>query len=373
MRPEPPGDRTSPPPPAASPDVTVAGTESIVGVASLSGSHNTVHITIIHTPAKPAEADHGTSPRLSVDPLQREVLRTHIIQKLLDKLEHQRRLLVLSPRRGGARTLVRQMVARSEFPEDSITRLWPSPLAKSAADYFAALTGDSSVQSAMAYDAWQRRRLRPGIHRHLIVLSHDGGETALLQELGEVLRGYQHDERFCILVAGEARAAALKYGVADNSYFSGMPVEQVPPLSCEELAALLGCDAASAAAVHAATSGHPAFVRAVTRDGIPFETDKLSAQLARAPDVRDILGHRLKEDDLKQLKKRHAAHVLRALLDGKPVRPLDDLSNDLRFPEVRLYYDGMLHTNDHGETVFRCEAVRRAAAIALRHWEEVQE
>jgi hypothetical protein len=51
---------------------------------------------------------------------QREVLRTELISRFLKRPEQQRRLLILSPRRGGARTLVRQMVAHSDFPEEIV-------------------------------------------------------------------------------------------------------------------------------------------------------------------------------------------------------------------------------------------------------------
>jgi hypothetical protein len=306
---------------------------------------------------------------------QREVLRTELISRFLKRLEQQRRLLILSPRRGGARTLVRQMVAHSDFPEEAITRLSPSALAKSASDYFVSLTNDQSIQTAIAFDGWLRRRLRPGAQRHLVVLLHDGGAIALLGELAEVLRGCQQDERFHILVAGEARAAALKYGVADNSYFSGMPDEQVPALQQLELRALLDCDEVTAAALFMSTGGNPAFVREVVSAGVPLTPESMTTQLAHAPDVSGILARRLHEDDRQNpaLRRRHAAVTLRALLDGRAVRRLDDLGSDLRFPEVRLYYDGMLCIDDSTETKFRCEAVRRAAAQAIQNWEEVQD
>lgn len=331
-------------------------------------------ITIITSPPKSEAAGHMRGISVVAEPPQREVLRVGLIKTLLEKLEQERRLLILSPRRGGARTLVRQMVERSGFAQDALTRLSPSPLAKTAADYFAALTGDPNVQNAMAFDAWQRRRLRLGSDRHLIVLLHDGGEPELLSELAEVLRGCQQDPRFHILVAGEARAAVLKYGLADTSYFSGMPDERVPELHCEELQVLLGCTDEEAAAVWAATGGHPGLVRAAVRAGGPRTEEALAAQLARVPDVRDILARRLQEDDRKLTSqgRHHAAPVLRALLQGQPVRALEDLSNDLRFPEVRLYFDGMLRSEADGVTRFRCEAVRRAATVALRNWEDVQ-
>lgn len=370
----PPKDR--PPAPPSPPDqpVTVHGS-NVVGVGSISGTQHTVNITIITSPPKPPVAGQPKGAPVLIEPPQREVLRTELVDTLLQKLEQERRLLILSPRRGGARTLVRQMVERSGFAQEAMTRLSPSPLARTAADYFAALTGDPSVPSAMAFDAWQRRRLRPGTDRHLIVLHHDGGELPLLGELAEVLRGCQQDPRFHILVAGEARAAALKYGVADNSYFSGMPDERVPELGHEELRALLGCDDDEAAAVWAATGGHPGLVRVAMRMGGPRTELALAAQLARAADVRDILARRLQEDDRKvppAKRRHHAASVLRALLQGQPVRALEDLGNDLRFPELRLYFDGMICSDADGATRFRCEAVRRAAALALRNWEDVQ-
>jgi hypothetical protein len=331
--------------------------------------------TIVASPPKSAAADSAPARRDPPGPgSQREVLRTQLITVMLQKLAHQRQLLILSPRHGGARTLVRQMVARSDFAADAITRLSPSALAKTPADYFAALTGEPGVQTALGYDTWQRRRLRPGGERHLIVLQHDGGEGALLGELAEVLRGCQQDPRVHILVAGEARAAALKYGVADNSYFSGMPDQRVPELQPGELRALLACDEPTAAIVHRATGGHPAFVRTAVSAAGPLNEEALTAHLMRAPEVRDILARRLREEDRQQVRgKRHAATVLQKLLENQPVRVLEELGHDLRFPEVRLYFDGMLRSGVDGATEFRCAAVRQAAAVALRNWQEVQE
>ena len=80
---------------------------------------------------------------------QREVLRIELVSRLWDRLEAQRRLLILSPRRGGARTLVRQMLTRSRFAESDVTRLSPSTLAKDAEPYFAALCGCLLYTSAL--------------------------------------------------------------------------------------------------------------------------------------------------------------------------------------------------------------------------------
>lgn len=370
------------------PSVTAQG-QNQLGIGSIGGQGHTIHVTILQSPPRVGssvsdsallpDAGGARMPAESPAPpaAQREVLRIELVDRLWDRLEAQRRLLILSPRRGGARTLVRQMLSRSRFPEGDITRLSPSTLATDAGPYFAVLCGDPRVTSALDYHIWQQARLRPGSRRHLIVLLHDGGDPTRLHELAEALRACQQDEHFLILVAGEARTAALKYGVVDNSYFSGMPEALVPDLRSEEIQALLGCDPATAQRIAQATGGHPGLVRTVGRlglDALPHEPAALDQALSRTPDVLGILKRRMDDDDRqKRSPRRHAASVLRTLLDGKPVKSLPDLGSDPHFPEVRLFYDGLLRCDEEGRTLLRCEAVRRAAALVLSQWEEGQE
>jgi len=358
-----------------------AQAESTIGIGSIGGSGHTIHVTIIQSPPRtsPSVSDvaggstAGEPTSTTGGAGQREVLRLDLVNRLWDRLEAQRRLLILSPRRGGARTLVRQMLARSRFTEGDITRLSPSTLAKEAGPYFAALCGDPRVTSALDYHTWQVARLRPGSRRHLIVLLHDGGDPTRLHELAEALRACQQDERFLILVAGEARTAALKYGVVDNSYFSGMPEALLPDLRSDEIQALLGCDPATAQRIAQATGGHPGLVRTVSRLGVALDDAALAQALSRTPEVLGILKHRMEDDDRqKRSPRRHAASVLRALLDGKQAKSLPDLGSDPHFPEVRLFYDGLLRCDEAGRTLLRCEAVRRAAALVLSQWEEGQ-
>lgn len=371
---------TKGPAPNDAPTVTAQG-DSAVGIGSIGGSGHTIHVTIIQSPPRtgPSVSDPAGQPPASAPGSevtstgQREVLRIELVSRLWDRLEAQRRLLILSPRRGGARTLVRQMLSRSRFAESDVTRLSPSALAKDAGPYFAALCGDPRVTSVLDYHKWQVARLRPGSRRHLIVLLHDGGDPTRLGELAEALRACQQDERFLILVAGEARTAALKHGVVANSYFSGMPEVLVPDLRIEEIEALLASDRATAERIAQVTGGHPGLVRTAAGLGLALEHGALEQALSRTPDVLGILKHRMDDDDRqKRPPRRHAAFVLRELLNGRPVKTLEDLGSDLDLPEVRLFYDGLLRSDEQGRTLFRCAAVRRAAALVLSQWDEVQ-
>ena len=175
------------------------------------------------------------------------------------------------------------------------------------------------------------------------------------------------------MVAGEARTAALKHGVVANSYFSGMPEALVPDLRIEEIEALLACDRATAQRIAQVTGGHPGLVRTASGLGVGLDDGALEQALSRTPEVLGILKHRMDDDDRqKRPSRRHAAFVLRALLDGRPVKALEDLGSDLDLPEVRLFYDGLLRSDEEGRTLFRCAAVRRAAALVLSQWDEVQ-
>jgi hypothetical protein len=95
----------------------------------------------------------------------------------------------------------------------------------------------------------------------------------------------------------------------------------------------------------------------------------MTARLAQSPAVRGVLRMRLSEDDRGGLgPKRHARWALQEMLAGRAVRKLSEVEDELQFPEVRLYYDGLVVADESagGATVFRCEAARMAVEQALR-------
>jgi hypothetical protein len=283
------------------------------------------------------------------------------------------RLLVLAPRRGGAKSLTRSLAAR-HFGH-RVTWLTPPDVPGcTAQQYWSALSGEPAVDDPLKAEAWLRLRARAMGGDHLIVLRHDGGPIDHLSTLGDTLRKLLGDgrgaERFFVLAAGSAPCAHLIYNTSESSLFSGAPVRHVPPLTEAEVRASLdaaGLDgAASAADVHRATGGHPGLVEEAVlgRGAIGFEA--LTDRLSRSPAVRGAIVARLSEDDRdSRHEKRHARWALREMLAGRPVRKLAEVEDQLQFAEARLYYDGLVVAGDDGATVFRCEAARRAAERAL--------
>ena len=57
--------------------------------------------------------------------------------------------------------------------------------------------------------------------------------------------------------------------------------------------------------------------------------------------------------------------MLGKLLAGEAVEPLEPLDHRVEYPEVRLYFAGLVRTDAAGHTVARCEAVREVAREEL--------
>jgi hypothetical protein len=292
--------------------------------------------------------------------------------ELVRTLRGSRRLLLLAPRKGGARTLARS-IAEKEFGERVTWLLPPNVPSCTEAEYFASLSGDESVDGFLRLEQWLLERANKLGGEHLVVVRHDGGPIEHLMTLGNSLRrlvenprGGKKAPRFYVLVAGESACASLRLETTALSLFSGAPARHVPPLSVDDVRALLeqrGADVQYAEGVHAATGGLPGLVQEALGGDGSFEGEALTQRLARSPSVRGVLRIRLAEDDRKnETPARHTRTVLQNLYAGKAARKLDDLDDDLKYPEVRLYYDGLVVSAEgSGETVFRCEAVRIAA------------
>jgi hypothetical protein len=288
----------------------------------------------------------------------------------LDALLAERRLLLLGPRRGGARTLARALAHRHFGPRVT----WLSPPNVPGADaraYYRALTGEESVESFADLESWLHARAQAGGGEHLVVLAHDGGPLDRLMSLGNLARRLLSAQPtpFAFVAAGGASCAWLRQNSQPASLFSGIPVRHVPPLTVEEVErALAGAhlDEARAAEVHAAMGGLPGLLEEVLVSGV-LDAAAITARLSRSPAVAGVLRARLSEDDRQGVEeKRHARTALRELLAGRALRPLAEVEDELQHPEVRLYYDGLVVPDAAGATVFRCEAARLAAEEALR-------
>jgi hypothetical protein len=308
----------------------------------------------------------------------RSVARVELARTMASHLEREGRLLLLAPRRGGARALADEVLTSLALEPDQVTRLTPPTDERcKESEYFQELTATPSVGSRYDYTRWQAERVRN--RRHVVVLLHDGGSLKHLEALAASLRKlWEQDSRRCrVLVAGSAPAARLRFEALQSSLFSGMRAEHVPPLGVAEIAELLPDRSDQrerlALLLHEITDGHPGFAKEIlTTDG-PFVGEGAILRLARSGQVRGTLNRRLQQDDKDKRKDAlHAAQVLRNLVSGQKARRLVDIEDDTRYPEVRLYYDGMVRQDSDGATQLRCEAVRRAASDALRIWEETR-
>lgn len=315
-------------------------------------------------------ADPAQLPRKEV------VRRPGLEEQYVDIVRRDRRLLVLSPRRGGARTLAKLMALRFG---PQVTWLAPPDVPScTAAEYFAALSGVAAIDSDTALESWILARAGRGGGEHLVVLRHDGGPRDHLTVLGNMLRRLLAHSSICVLVAGETKAAELRLKADTLSLYSGAPVRHVPPLALHEVAAMLdmaGLDGTCfAPMVHRASGGLPGLVVAAagalaTHRSMGADAAMAAAldeQLCESTPVRGVVLGRLGADDRDgMVPRRHARGVLQALLSGRAVRRLEDVEDDLGYAEVRLYYDGVVVADAGGATVFRCPAMRMAAERAL--------
>jgi hypothetical protein len=321
----------------------------------------------VESTARPAE-DTALAPRTAIEEeLGRVLLRS-------------RRLLLLAPRRGGARTLGRG-IARRLFGDRVTLLLPPNVPSCTEEEYFGAMAGDRSIDSFLKLERWLVERARAqGGGEHLVLVRHDGGPLEHLTTLGNALRRLIENPaagpgapRFCVLVTGESACAMLRFQSSSLSLFSGAPARHAPALTVEEVRAVIerGADARErvkyAADVHRVTGGLPGLVREVLMGEGSLEFEAMTERLAKSPSVRGALRMRLAEDDRAALHQAfHARTTLRALLSGKKVRRIEEVEDELKYPEVRLYYDGLVIADPgSGDTVFRCEAARVAAERTL--------
>jgi hypothetical protein len=206
------------------------------------------------------------------------------------------------------------------------------------------------------------------------VLPYFGGPRDLVKELGHCMRGvFDQAGSFSLLVLGLADCAELLADVQSMSLFTGIMTEHVPGMDLPETATLLqqmGADPVHAPSVHEAAGGHPDWTRLVVPEVRAGRLHGLSRHLADAQLYR-VLHDRLKRLEAGRQGGSHAATTLEKLLDDKRVVRLADACDDLSYPEVRLYYDGVVVERDE-QTVFRCEAARLAAERALGVWRQAQ-
>lgn len=335
-------------------------------------------------PAAPAEAGPGLSFDSNVVPAGGAAMggddaprkpiieRSQLVADLGGELLRSRRLLLLAPHGGGARHLASQ-IARKRFG-DRVTWLEPPRVPDcTEAQYCSFLARDERIHDFFALARWLEAQSAGG--DHLVVLRHDGGPLQHLGRLGELLRTLIDDARpragrVHVLVAGEDALARLRSEALATSLFSDAPARHVPAFTADEVVQVLeraGLDGARwGRDVWQATGGLPALVVEAIAGEAALDAAAVTARLARSTAVRGRLGRRLLDDDRAGVPaERHARAVLEAMLAGRDVRALPAIEDQLDHAEVRLFYDGLVVAGAGGATVFRCEAVRRAAAALL--------
>lgn len=356
------------PPVAAPPVARTPSSWSFLSGAPAGVPMGPVSLEAMRAPATRSVAFAATAPPERIEAVPRPVLEDEIMEALRDH----RRVLLLGPRRGGARTLARGLAAR-HFGQRATWLSPPIVPGCAAADYFRALADDPRVTSAVALESWLHARAGASGGEHLLVLKHDGGPREHLKALGRSLGKLLDEGRapFFALVVGGAACARLRSEDGGPSLFNGAFVQHAPPLTVGEVRAALlraGLDGGKAAEVHAATGGLPGLVNEVIHGGV-LDGAALVKRLAESPAVQGVLRLRLSEDDREGVAEElHARHALREMLAGREVRRLGEVGDRVQFAEARLYYDGLVVADEAtgGATVFRCEAVRVAAEAALR-------
>jgi hypothetical protein len=303
------------------------------------------------------------------------VARPALEQEYARILRTQHRLVLLAPEDGGARALARRVAAQYG---ERVTWLAPPNVPDcTEAEYCRALAGDdpdaSNVTSFDALVAHLRKRATRLGRDHLVVLRYEWGPFDHLTVLGRHLRRMMDEPsaaQFHFLIAGGERSAWLLHNMKSFSVFKDAPRREVPDLTVDEMHQFL--DAAGyngsrwAQGVHAATGGHIGLLREVLSSDGDLDIDAVTARLVRGPSLRGTVQECLRQDERNGYTgERSCQSVLAKLLAGQQVRELDPLDNQVEYPEVRLYFAGLVRSDAAGKTMLRCKAVELAARDAL--------
>jgi len=308
----------------------------------------------------------GELPAVSRPTLEQEYARI---------LRTQHRLVLLAPEDSGARALARRVAAQYG---ERVTWLAPPNVPDcTEAEYCRALAGDApDASSVTSFDALvehlRKRAARLG-RDHLIVLRYEWGPFDHLTVLGRHLRRMMDElsaVQFHFLIAGGERSAWLLHNMKSFSVFKDAPRREVPDLTVDEVHQFLDAAGHSGARwaqdVHAATGGHLGLLREVLSSEGDLDIDAVTARLVRGPSLRGTVQECLRQDERNGYTgERSCQGVLAKLLAGQQVRELDPLDNQVEYPEVRLYFAGLVRSDGAGKTVLRCKAVELAARDAL--------
>jgi len=321
-----------------------------------------------------AQAAFGRSPPPPPAPLPAPpppVARPSLEQEYTRILRNQLRLVLLAPEEGGARSLARRI---AEQYADRVTWLAPPNVPDcTEADYCRALAGDKNVTSFDALVEHLRAKAAGLGREHLVVLRYEWGPIEHLKSLGSTLRRMMDEPskvQFHFLIAGGERSAWMLHNVRNFSVFSGAPQREVPDLTVDEVRQFLeheGLDGKRwAHSVHEATGGNLGLLKeALSSDG-PLEAAAVTSRLARSPSLMSAVQECLRRDERNgYVGDRSCRGVFEKLLAGKSVEPLEPLDHQVEYPEVRLYFAGLVRADAKGHTVLRCKAVEQVARESL--------
>lgn len=303
------------------------------------------------------------------------VPRPKLVEEYARILEREQKLVLLAPRRGGARSLARQVARR--YGERVTWLAPPNHPDVTEAEYCRVLADDYDVTDFEGLLAYLRREAAGLGGPHLVVLRYEWGPFQHLKTLGNYLRKLLEEPSevpFHVLVAGGIRSAWLIHHVEKFSAFKDAPRREVPDFTVDEVRQFLngaGYDGARwAPEVCSATGGHLGLLNEALLGGGALDETSLTERLARSPVLRDMVRDRLREDDRdRRSKERHARWVLGELLAGREVQRLDVLDQQTDYAEVRLYFDGLVKRNATGRTVLRCRSAEKVAQEALARQE----
>ena len=321
-----------------------------------------------------AQAAFGRSPPVAPPPLPAPpppVARPSLEQEYTRILRNQLRLVLLAPEEGGARSLARRI---AEQYGDRVTWLAPPNVPDcTEADYCRALAGDKNVTSFDALVEHVRAKAAGLGREHLVVLRYEWGPIEHLKALGSTLRRMMDEPskvQFHFLIAGGERSAWMLHNVRNFSVFSGAPQREVPDLTVDEVRQFLeheGLDGKRwAHSVHEATGGNLGLLKeALSSDG-PLDAAAVTSRLARSPSLMSAVQECLRRDERNgYVGDRSCRGVFEKLLAGKSVEPLEPLDHQVEYPEVRLYFAGLVRADAQGHTVLRCKAVEQVARESL--------
>ncbi|WP_224369145.1 SIR2 family protein [Hyalangium versicolor] len=331
--------------------------------AAFGGSRPGVALSVMSFSTPPAPTEPAPVPRPTLEQEYTRILR------------NQHRLVLLAPEDGGARALARRVAAHYG---DRVTWLAPPNVPDcTEAEYCRALAGeDPEASSVTSFDALvehlRKKAARLG-RDHLIVLRYEWGPFDHLTSLGRHLRRMMDEPssvQFHFLIAGGERSAWLLHNMKSFSVFKDAPRREVPDLTVDEVRQFLdgaGFDGSRwAQSVHEATGGHLGLLKEVLSSDGTLENAAVTTRLARSPSLRGNLHECLRRDERNSYTgDRSCKAVLTKLLAGEHVEELEPLDNQVEYPEVRLYFTGLVRKDAAGKTVLRCKAVELAAREAL--------